>query len=230
MAPWELWTDGETSHCGVDVMSFARIDGKWLVANGMWTVEPESCAELRPAEPSSLRLWRLSLRRPPQATRGARIKTFEASVLTMAINHNAPVVAAAEARVAAPPSVVWAVQTDLRRWPDWNPDVATMDLGGPIVPGTTFRWKAGGTPIRSTIRDVEPERRIEWTGRAPLGIRAIHVWEFTPDGDGTRVRTMESFEGLLARVCAGVFRKRLAGALAKGVEALKDEAERRAGA
>lgn len=54
-APYEFWTDGETSHCGVDVMSFAKVEGTWLVANGMWTVEPEACAELRPADPSSLR-------------------------------------------------------------------------------------------------------------------------------------------------------------------------------
>lgn len=54
-APYEFWTDGETSHCGVDVMNFAKVEGTWLVANGMWTVEPEACPELRPDDPSSLR-------------------------------------------------------------------------------------------------------------------------------------------------------------------------------
>jgi len=54
-APYEFWIDGETSHCGVDVVDFVKIDGTWLVSNAMWTVEPEACAELRPSDPSVLR-------------------------------------------------------------------------------------------------------------------------------------------------------------------------------
>jgi hypothetical protein len=54
-APYEFWVDGETSHCGVDVFDFVKIDGEWLVSNSMWTVEPEACAELRPLETSNLR-------------------------------------------------------------------------------------------------------------------------------------------------------------------------------
>lgn len=54
-APYEYWIDGETSHCGVDVVDFVKIDGRWLVSNLMWTVEPNACAELRPVGPSKLR-------------------------------------------------------------------------------------------------------------------------------------------------------------------------------
>lgn len=54
-APYEFWIDGETSHCGVDVVDFVNIDGEWLVSNAMWTVEPEACTELRPVEASNLR-------------------------------------------------------------------------------------------------------------------------------------------------------------------------------
>lgn len=54
-APYEFWIDGETSHCGVDVLDFVKIDGEWLVSNAMWTVEPEACTELRPVETSNLR-------------------------------------------------------------------------------------------------------------------------------------------------------------------------------
>jgi hypothetical protein len=41
-APYEFQTDGATSHCGIDVFSFARIDGVWKVSNSMWTVEPNA--------------------------------------------------------------------------------------------------------------------------------------------------------------------------------------------
>lgn len=54
-APYEFWIDGETSHCGVDVFDFVKIDGEWKVANALWTVEPDACDELRPAEASELR-------------------------------------------------------------------------------------------------------------------------------------------------------------------------------
>ena len=53
--PYEFWIDGETSHCGVDVFDFVKIDGKWLVSNAMWTVEPEACTELRPVGATILR-------------------------------------------------------------------------------------------------------------------------------------------------------------------------------
>jgi hypothetical protein len=54
-APYEFWIDGKTSHCGVDVFNFAKIGGVWRVSNAMWTVEPDACAELRPAEGSQIR-------------------------------------------------------------------------------------------------------------------------------------------------------------------------------
>ena len=54
-APYEFQIDGATTHCGVDVFSFAKIDGVWKVSNSMWTVEPEACAELRPADASTIR-------------------------------------------------------------------------------------------------------------------------------------------------------------------------------
>ena len=54
-APYEFWIDGKTSHCGIDVFDFVKIEGTWRVANSMWSVEPNACDELRPADPSMLR-------------------------------------------------------------------------------------------------------------------------------------------------------------------------------
>ena len=54
-APYEFWIDGETSHCGVDVFDFVMVDGRWLVSNAMWTVEPDACTELRPTAPLNMR-------------------------------------------------------------------------------------------------------------------------------------------------------------------------------
>ena len=54
-APYEFWLDGKTSHCGIDVFDFVKVDGAWRVANAMWTVEPDACAELRPKDASTIR-------------------------------------------------------------------------------------------------------------------------------------------------------------------------------
>ena len=54
-APYEYWIDGKTSHCGVDVFDFIKVQGEWRVANSMWTVEPDACEALRPGEGVAIR-------------------------------------------------------------------------------------------------------------------------------------------------------------------------------
>lgn len=54
-APYEFQIDGKTSHCGVDVFSFIKVDDEWRVANSMWTVEPDACGDLRPADADHIR-------------------------------------------------------------------------------------------------------------------------------------------------------------------------------
>jgi hypothetical protein len=53
--PYEFWNDGKTSHCGIDVFDMVKEKGTWKIANMMWTVEPDACAALRPADPSRVR-------------------------------------------------------------------------------------------------------------------------------------------------------------------------------
>jgi len=53
--PYEYWADGKSSHCGIDVFDLMKDKGAWKIANAMWTVEPDACATLRPADSSKLR-------------------------------------------------------------------------------------------------------------------------------------------------------------------------------
>lgn len=57
----------------------------------------------------------------------------------MDINRNAPVVASSQTSIRAPRSVVWSIQTDINRWPEWNRAVTRAECDGPISPGTRFR-------------------------------------------------------------------------------------------
>lgn len=54
-APYEFRGDGKTSHCGIDSFDFVKIDGRWFVADAMWTVEPDSSPDLRPKSRAELR-------------------------------------------------------------------------------------------------------------------------------------------------------------------------------
>lgn len=40
---YEFWIDDEFSHCGIDSVQLAKVDGNWKIANWMWTVEKEDC-------------------------------------------------------------------------------------------------------------------------------------------------------------------------------------------
>ncbi len=141
------------------------------------------------------------------------------------INRNAPATATAETVIDASLDTVWSIQSNINDWSRWNPDVSRVDLRGPLAPGTEFRWKAGGLSITSVLREVEPKRRLAWTGKT-MGIHAIHVWQFEAREGGVLVRTEESFDGFIVRLFARSMRRMLAASLEKGVNALKMECER----
>lgn len=143
----------------------------------------------------------------------------------MDIDRDAPVTASAEALIYAPLDVVWTVLTQIEEWSRWNPDIKKVSVRGPLAAGTEFRWKAGGAPIVSVLREVVPRQMLAWTGRS-VGIRAVHVWTLSEHQTGVTVRTEESFSGLLVRVFAGPMRKMLAASLERGLVALKLECER----
>jgi uncharacterized protein YndB with AHSA1/START domain len=108
----------------------------------------------------------------------------------MEVNRQAPGVARDEVFVEASPQRVWALQTDMNSWPSWRSDVSRAELDGDLEVGSVFRWRSGGFGVASTIREVEPERRLVWTGKA-LGTRAVHAWVFEPREGGVLVRTEE---------------------------------------
>ena len=142
------------------------------------------------------------------------------------INRHAPVIGSCEVEIAAAPEVAWDVLTAISGWPSWNPAVTSVSFDGEIGEGAAFRWKAGPGTITSTIRDVDPLHRIAWTGTS-FGVKAIHVHTFESRGDGTLVKTEESYDGLLARLLRRRLQTVLDTTLEGGLQHLKAEAERR---
>ncbi|MEV7557808.1 SRPBCC family protein [Streptomyces sp. NPDC089795] len=116
----------------------------------------------------------------------------------------------AEIVIDAPLRTVWNLQTDVERRPSWQAPVTTAERldGGPLRPGSAFRWTTPVPPnptpatsleITSTVEQLGHHTCIRWTGPATgegLHIDGVHVWNFarTRDG-GVRVSTEETHTG-----------------------------------
>lgn len=142
----------------------------------------------------------------------------------MEINSTAAAIAHHEIKINASSEVIWHLLSDIDHWHVWYPNVSKSKLEGSLIPGSVFRWKSGGTNIISTLQEVEPQRRISWTGKT-LGTQAIHVWILEPQEKGVLVRTEESFEGWLVHLLKGTMQKMLDTSLQTWLKHLKQKAE-----
>ncbi|MGH2697999.1 MAG: SRPBCC family protein [Actinomycetota bacterium] len=144
----------------------------------------------------------------------------------MEVNNQAPAIATGEIEIRADPEVVWDLLADIDNWPNWNPDVKEAKLMGGLRESSVFRWKAGPGTITSTLESVDRPQEIGWRGKT-MGINAVHVYRLEPHGEGTKVHTEESFDGLIVRLFKGSTRKSLQKGIDGGLVSLKKEAERR---
>ena len=147
----------------------------------------------------------------------------------MDINSSAPATFGGSIHIDADPETVFAVIADIGTWPEWNSDVRSATVEGPIAVGTVFRWKAGPSSLTSTLRVVDRPHEIAWTGKT-MGIDAVHVFRFEATDGGTLARSDESWDGLLPRVLKGYSKKSLEKAITGVLADLKAEAERRSAA
>jgi hypothetical protein len=143
----------------------------------------------------------------------------------MNINYSAPAVSQHEITVAASTDAVWNLLSNIDRWSDWNAAIAKSKLNGPLEPGSNFVWKSKGVSITSTLQEVEPMRRLSWTGRA-IGTRAIHCWTLHPVDGGVTIATAESMEGWLITLLRKTMQRTLDTTLQSWLEQLSDAATR----
>lgn len=140
------------------------------------------------------------------------------------INQNAPVITRDQAVISAPLERVWNIQIDVAAWPQWQPDVDSVTVDGPLAVGRSFRWQTAGLDIVSTVKVMEPFGRIEWGGPAN-GITAIHVWSFDETSSGVLVETEESWEGAPVDAATEQMQAALDDSLAQWLRNLKAKAE-----
>ena len=107
----------------------------------------------------------------------------------------------ATAQIAASAKSIWAILTDIDRWPEWN---TTIDkIAGSISSGGRVTVHAKASPGRAfplQVTEFDPPRRMVWTGGMPLGLfKGQRTYTLTPKGDNvTEFSMREEFSGLMA--------------------------------
>ena len=93
--------------------------------------------------------------------------------------------------VAASADRVWAVLSDVERWPTWTASMRQVVLDGPLEVGAVAKIRQPRLPATAwTVTEVVPGRSFSWESKAP-GSLAVGEHEITPTGDATcEVRLM----------------------------------------
>jgi hypothetical protein len=108
----------------------------------------------------------------------------------------------ATTQIDAPPMAVWAVLTDLSRYPEWNP--LFREATGEAAVGSRITLRvvqpANGRLMTVKVKIVaaDPGAELRWVSSLPGLMSGEHSFVLTPLNDGTRLAQTEIYGGLLA--------------------------------
>jgi len=133
----------------------------------------------------------------------------------------------ATAWIDAPPMKVWAVLTDLSRYPEWNP--LFREAAGEVGVGRRIVLKSypeGGRPmtVKPTITAARAGAELCWVSRLPGILTEEHRFTLSAGNGGTLVVQSETFRGALVLV-SGKARARAEASFRAMNRALKARAE-----
>jgi uncharacterized protein YndB with AHSA1/START domain len=125
---------------------------------------------------------------------GAAVALLVAAVVV--VGYLLPVghVASAEARFARSPGEVFETIADVKRYPEWRPDVSRVEL---LAEAPRTRWKesGGNGEITFEVEDATPPARLQARiADRTLPFGGTWTYEVTPSGSGTLVRITERGE------------------------------------
>lgn len=114
-----------------------------------------------------------------------------------------PFVAEASILLDVSPEVAFDKLADHPSWPDWMPPTfrPAGHSRGKLTVGARFKAYIARLPFPTPIEVyvVDRAKEITWGGGSPL-LAARHRFLFEAEGSGTRVRSVETWEGGLDRV------------------------------
>ena len=108
----------------------------------------------------------------------------------------------ATTQIDAPPMAVWAVLTDLSRYPEWNP--LFREASGEVAVGERITLRAVQPSngrlmtVKAKIVAADPGAELRWASNLTGIMSGEHSFVLTPLNGGTRLAQTEIYGGLLA--------------------------------
>jgi hypothetical protein len=136
--------------------------------------------------------------------------------------------------IDAPPAVVFAVMSEIERWPEWTPTVTRVErvggAGAPLALGDRLKIVQPKVPPAVwTVTALEPGHGFRIISRSPgATVEANHWAEPTKAGQGSRVTLSVTFAGFLGRLIGWIMRGLNERYIAQEAAGLKRRSEERA--
>ncbi|WP_062466315.1 SRPBCC family protein [Demequina maris] len=130
--------------------------------------------------------------------------------------------------IAAPPARVWAVLSEVARWPEWTPTVTSVrraDEGALAVGSRATVEQPRLADAEYVVTDLTPGRAFTWVATRPgLVTTATHEVEPLPAG-GARVHLAVAQSGALGAIMGRLYRGLTDRYLANEANGLKARCE-----
>lgn len=103
--------------------------------------------------------------------------------------------------IKAPPGRVWAVMTDVERWPEWTESMKSIERldSGDFGVGSKAKLKIRRSPNASTwtVTELTPNRSFTWETNSG-GVKGVASHGIEPDGNGSKVTLTVDLSGPVA--------------------------------
>lgn len=110
--------------------------------------------------------------------------------------------------IHAPPDRVWAVMSDIERWPEWTPTVASTQRvdRGPLAVGSRARIRQPKLPPAVwQVTELDEGKGFTWVTRSP-GVRVTARHWVEANGGGSRATLSIQYAGVLGPLVARLTR------------------------
>ena len=138
-----------------------------------------------------------------------------------------------EMEIAAPPSKVWSIITDINNWKEWSPIIkesnGTASVGSELTITMSGKEEGNeGPKYYPIVTELDEPNYFRWRAHMLAGFIFTNykIFELEETSSGTRITHTESFKGMLAPIFCGRMEKGVPPMLNSMNKALKDLAEK----
>jgi carbon monoxide dehydrogenase subunit G len=135
--------------------------------------------------------------------------------------------------INAPPERVWAVMTDVERWPEWTESmkkIERLDDGEFKVGSKAKLWiRRAPTAGVWTVTELTPNRSFTWEDSSG-GVDAVATHIIEPDGSGSKVTLRIDMSGMMTTLLGWMIGPQSRKNVDMEAEGLKKRSEEQAAA